>query len=262
MGKVLIVAKAEHLPECKAIMEEYLVALEINDFFEPKVLDSEERVQELIHQYQEFGVPEGSTLHGAFFDVVLFSYDARIQEISKIRMKQSMEIARKLGVKGVVFHTNVNPMLCGAEYDKRVVEETVDYIAILLQQYPEIEIYLENMFDETPDILVEISERLCGYPNYGVCLDYAHAYLYGESVNEWVHALASFVKHIHINDNDGFYDRHLAVGDGVVLWDEFAEIKRSELATCSMLIETTLPENQRRSLEYLEKNYKGMVERR
>ena len=114
-------------------------------------------------------------MHGAFFDVTVFSNDAKIREISNLRMHQSMEIARKLHVKGVVFHTNWNPMVCGEIYENQIVERTVSYMKALLEQYPEIEIYLENMFDSDPRILTRISKELKEYKNYGVCLDYSHA---------------------------------------------------------------------------------------
>ena len=105
-------------------------------------------------------------MHGAFFDVIVFSNDAKIREISKYRMKQSMDLAKKLRVKGVVFHTNSNPQVPGEFYERQVVERTVSYLEELLNQYPDISIYLENMFDRKPDLLVRISEQLKKYENY------------------------------------------------------------------------------------------------
>lgn len=251
MGQFLIVSRVEHLEEYRQLAEKYQVAYEINDFYNPAVLDDEERRQRIISQYQTAGFPENSTMHGAFLDVVLFSQDARIQDISRLRMEQSMQIARQLRVKGVVFHTNINPMLSSPEYDRRAIDMTAAYLKELLERYPDVHIYLENMFDATPDILVQISERLKGFGNYGVCFDYAHAIIYGFPIAVWIKQLAPYVRHIHINDNDLKHDFHLALGAGKIEWKQFFTYYNTYFHDCSVLIETTQPEAQRESLEYL-----------
>lgn len=253
MGQLLIVVKEENLQECRALADEYNVGFEINDFYNPEVLEHEEEMNRLITFYQNANLPVGSTMHGAFFDIVVFSYDPRVREISELRMEQSMKIAVRLGVKGVVFHTNISPVLSGKEYDKRAIDMTVEYLECLLQRYPDTYIYLENMFDTTPEILVAISERLCEYENYGVCFDYAHASLSNMPMEQWVKALAPYIKHVHINDNNLQRDQHLALGDGEIDWSKFVEFQKKYFNKSSVLIETTLPAAQRRSLEYLER---------
>ena len=257
MGRFLVVSKVDKLSEYKAIAERYSVGFEINDFFDPKVLDDEKEQNCLIQQYLDAGIPEGSTMHGAFLDVVVFSSDDKIAEISKIRMRQSMEVARSLGVQSVIFHTNGNPMLSGEVYDNNVIVKTTEYLEELLQEYPDVNIYLENMFDATPKILVRISERLCKYMNYGVCLDYAHASISDLPMSDWVEALAPYLRHIHINDNELKKDMHMPVGSGSINWNQFAKYYRTHFDQCSILVETTEPEEQIQSLNYLKENFVG-----
>ena len=251
MGKFLIVSRLDRLEEYKEIASEYQVAFEINDFYEPEVLDSENKTQQMIQAYQQAGIPEGSTMHGAFLDVTVFSQDKLIRQVSEKRMEQSMEIARQLGVRGVVFHTNCNPLISDAGYEAMVVEKTTAVLEKLLCSYSDLQIYLENMFDATPEILKNISKELKSYANYGICLDYAHASIYGESVNKWVEQLATMVRHLHINDNDLKRDLHLAVGDGKIDWEQFNIYYQKYFRECSVLLETTLPKDQRKSLEYM-----------
>ncbi len=255
MGQVLIVAREQDIESYKAIAEEYNVGFEVNDFYNPEVLENEDEMNRLVEFYQREGLPKGSTMHGAFFDIVVFSHDLRIREISELRMEQSMKIAVRIGVKGVVFHTNISPVLSSMEYDQRAIEMTVEYLECLLKRYPDTEIYLENMFDADPDILAAISEKLCIYENYGVCFDYAHASISSTPIQTWVEALAPYIKHIHINDNNLKRDQHLALGDGKIDWQQFMEYRKKYFDNCSLVIETTLPENQRRSLKYLEQNF-------
>lgn len=251
MENFLIVSKVERLQEYKQIADEYQLGFELNDFYDPSVLENPSRQQELIEQYHLAGLPAGSTMHGAFLDVVLFSEDPQIRRISRLRVSQSMEIAQKAGVKGVVFHTNSNPALSGDYYDRRVVKMVSEYIARLLESYPDIDIYLENMFDTNPVILTRIARELQSYPGFGICLDYAHAAISGTAMNIWVDSLAEYVKHLHINDNDLRRDLHLAVGDGAIDWKQFAKYYRHDFYPCTTLIETALPKQQIRSLQYL-----------
>jgi sugar phosphate isomerase/epimerase len=251
MGRFLVVSKLEQLEKHRDISREYDVGFEVNDFFEPDVLDNPQRIAQIVAAYAEEGLPEGSTMHGAFLDVVVFSQDRFIREIAMKRMRQSVEVAKKIGAQAVVFHTNSNPMLSCREYDDRVVDMTANFLEELLKSQPDIHIYLENMFDHTPDILKRISDRLSGYSNYGVCFDYAHASIYGVAMEQWVETLAEYVRHIHINDNDLQSDLHLAVGDGKLDWKAFETYYQKFFSKCSVLIETNSVENQRRSLEYL-----------
>lgn len=251
MGNFLIVSRVERIQEYKQIADEYHLGFELNDFYMPSVLEDPFRQQELIRQYHHVGLPAGSTMHGAFLDVVLFSEDPQIRRVSRLRMSQSMDIAQKAGVKGVVFHTNSNPVLSGEYYDRRVVDMVSEYIAQLLETYPDIEIYLENMFETHPVILAAIAKELEPYPGFGICLDYAHAAISGTAMDVWVDSLAGYVRHLHINDNDLKRDLHLAVGDGDIDWKQFAGYYRQYFSSCSTLIETELPEQQIRSLQYL-----------
>ena len=253
MGNFLVVSKADKLEEYKKISEEYGVSYEINDFFMPALLDDEKKQEEVIQTYLKSGIPKGSTMHGAFFDIALFSQDEKIRSASQLRMQQSMHIAEKLGVKGVVFHTNHNPYLSNGAYKEHLMSTTADYVAKLLEQYPNIEIYIENMFDTTPEVLHGISKRLECYKNYGVCLDWAHVNVYGQEKEVWIDSLGAYVKHLHINDNDLKDDLHLPIGDGKVNWEQFFEYYKKYFQTCSVLVETTEPLAQRKSLEYIKK---------
>lgn len=254
MGNFLIVSKVDKLEEYKTISEEYGVSFEINDFFIPAILDNEIKQEEIIQKYLNIGIPKDSTIHGVFFDIAIFSQDEKIRTVSLERMVQSMELARRLGVKGVVFHTNYNPYLLSASYKKYFIDTTVKELSKLLEEYSDIEIYIENMFDTEPDILEGISKELAHYKNYGVCLDWAHVNVYGHNNAEWIEYLSPYVKHIHINDNDFTDDLHLPIGDGNIDWKQFFNYYTTYFGHCSVLIETSEPCNQRKSIEYIRKN--------
>ena len=251
MGRFMIVSRLKKLQEYIEIAKEYDVSFEINDFYEPEILDDEDRQRAVIEAYHKNGIPAESTLHGAFCDIVVFSHDERIREISKMRMEQSIQFAKALGLQGVIFHTNYNPDIKTEEYTKHFIDVTADYLTTLLERSPDINIFIENMFDKTPYALKELSQRLDKYENYGVCLDWSHGILYGSGIREWVECLKPYVKHIHINDNDFESDLHLPVGSGKIDWNQFWEYYNTYFSHCSVLIETNEPDNQRKSLEFI-----------
>ena len=255
MHKFLIIPQINDLDESCALAKEYGFGFEFNDFFTPAALDDTKRTEELIGIYKAIGLPDICTNHGDFFDVLIFSDDPKIREISELRVRQSMEISLKLGAKGVVFHTNHTPFFTSSKvYTDNWLRRNHDFWHKILDEYPQTEIYMENMCDFSPELPAQLAESLKEHKNFGICLDYAHASIFGDTDMEiWVKTLAPYIKHIHINDNDLKNDLHLAVGDGKINWDRFAEYYFEYFADKTVLIETSSTERQRRSAEYLRK---------
>ena len=251
MGQFLVTGRINQLKEQLQLCGDFGVALEINDFFEPGLLDDKDGLIRVIEEYKKVDIPKGSTMHGVFFDISIASRDERIRNISRERMMGSMDIARDLGLKSVVFHVNYNSMLESEGFDENFVDMTVTFLKKLLIKYPDIEIYVENMFETDPHILVAIAKGLSEYKNFGICLDWAHAVVFGGGVKNWVQELSGYIRHIHINDNDLKSDLHLAVGRGKINWQEFLDYYHQYFTKCSVLVETEEVNSQRESLEYL-----------
>lgn len=252
MSRFLIIPKINELEESLSLAEKYGFGFEYNDFFIPDVLDDSALTDRLIGIYKSHRLPDHCTLHGAFFDVLVFSDDSEIRRISELRIRQSLDIARRLEVKGVVFHTNHNPALTAETYVNHWLERNEDFWRKILSEYSDIQVYMENMFDDSPRMLAALADRLSDTDNFGVCFDYAHAVIFGSDIDGWVDTLAPYVKHMHINDNDLKNDLHLAVGEGKIDWEHFKDCFEGKLSAAdSMLIETSSIERQRHSAEFL-----------
>lgn len=251
MKQLLIIPDRKNISDSLEIADKYSLGFEYNDFFVPKVLDSKQTIDRITEEYKSVQLPRYCTSHGAFFDVIPFSFDERIKEISDLRIQQSIEAAEKIGARAVVFHTNYNPFLNSEAYINSFVETNADYWGHVLRQHKNISIYLENMFDTSPDIMERIAERLCNNENFGICLDYAHASLSPIHPKSWAMALGRYVKHIHINDNDCISDLHLAWGTGMIDTAEFYRCYEKYMDGATVLIETNAKENILASLEKL-----------
>ncbi len=254
IDKLLIIPDKNNPEESKEIAEKYGCCFEYNEFANASVLDDEELVTQAIQAYKrQERDTAADTLHGAFLDVTVFSEDPKIREISDLRVEQSIQAARLLGVKGVIFHTNYMPNFHLKSYEDKWVEDNAVYWHQKLKTYEDIEIYIENMFDMEPTLCERLGERMKDEPRFGICLDYAHACVFGASVpmEEWIARLAPYVRHLHINDNDLFGDLHLPIGEGNIDWEQFKMQYNTYLKGVPVLVEVTGAERIRTSVEYL-----------
>ena len=255
MNQLYLVPDIQDIEHSVRLAEEYSCAFEYNDFYSPAVLDAPEKQEEIIAHYRKYRSDfSKDTMHGAFLDVTIHSSDSRIREVSMLRIRQSMEIAKELGLRGVVFHTG---RLAGFRVDyylSQWKEQNAVFFRKLSEEYPEQQIYMENMFDEAPDVMAELAEQMSAVENFGICLDYAHAALTDCPGREWVENLAPYIRHMHINDNDLKNDLHLPVGEGKIDWKKFDEIIRAYQADVTVLVEVSGYEAQKKSLEYMKQH--------
>ncbi|MBQ4101136.1 MAG: sugar phosphate isomerase/epimerase [Oscillospiraceae bacterium] len=251
MKKLLIIPNRCEIKKSLALAQKYNLGFEYNDFFTPDVLDDTSLCKQYITEYQSHKLPDFCTMHGDFFDVSVTSFDKKIREISALRINQSIDIAKKMKVSAIIFHINYNPFLNTRVYVDNFISENIKFWGEVLSQNPDINIYLENMFEQSPDILIEIAKELCHFKNFGICLDFAHASISKTSAHIWVEKLCPYIRHIHINDNDLTSDLHLAWGDGKINRQEFYSLYEKYLQNTPILIETSSIDNQIRSLETL-----------
>lgn len=255
MKKLYLVPDRKDMDRMCRLGETYDCAFEYNDFFMAGVLDDAGRQEELIRSYRRHRPDFGQdTMHGAFLDVTIHSSDPLIREASMLRVRQSMQIAQRMGLRGVVFHTGRIAGFRDPGYleNWRCVNRV--FFTELADCYPKQQIFMENMFDEAPDILAKLAEEMSGVENFGICLDYAHAVISGCPGHMWIETLAPYIRHIHINDNDLKNDLHQPVGSGALDWQEFDSLVRKHGIDATVLVEVNGYDAQQQSLQYMKKH--------
>lgn len=254
MNELYIIPDRSCIEASMQLAKEYGTYFEYNDFFLPELLDNELKVKELIAFYRGLDRDRSrDMLHGAFLDVTIHSEDEKIRKVSELRVRQSVEIGIELGIRGVIFHTNIIPNFKTPTYMRHWVDSNERFWRQLLADYPDIELLIENMFDDEPDLLAELAEKMKDEPRFGVCFDYAHALVFGKQceIESWVKKLLPYTHHMHINDNDLKLDLHQTVGKGRIDWSCFTGFMQDGKADCSVLIEIRESSKQRASLEYM-----------
>lgn len=170
----------------------------------------------------------GVNVHGPIFDLNPGSLDPVVRKHTRRAFEKALEVAGDLGATGITFHTGFNPLLpesvlpgwlsLSLELWSRLAG-MVDGLGLALT--------VENMFEPTPDVLLELAEGLES-DSLRFCLDVAHVAIYSTlGLSRWWDELAPRLRAIHLNDTDSFSDDHLAVGRGAL---EFREIFRRAAA--------------------------------
>ena len=84
-------------------------------------------------------------------------------------------------------------------------------------------ITIENVLDDEPYMMAEIMERISN-PNIRLCFDTGHALCVSKvPVSEWLRVLAPYLRHLHIHNNDGQYDHHSALTEGLIDMEDFLD---------------------------------------
>ena len=169
------------------------------------------------------------TLHGPFFDMCPGSLDPRVRSVALKRFQQLLDLVPLFKPKTVVLHAGYDWKRYGY-VRKAWLENSLQTWRPIAQQLQELgsRLMLENVYENGPEEVQPLFEQLsdCGV---GLCLDTGHATAFGKSsVGEWIDALAAYLGQLHLHDNHGFRDQHLALGKGSIdftsLFEQLAAI--------------------------------------
>jgi sugar phosphate isomerase/epimerase len=205
--------------------------VEIQDFCGPGVLDRDWRplADEIRAALDGFKGRLG--LHGPFFGFTIAAMDSEVRGIVRKRMAQGLDICAHLGATQMVIHSPYTtwdhhnlPRFPGAA--AQVIERAHDTLAATVRRAESlgVEIVIENIEDVDPAARVALAASF-GSAFVKVSLDtghanYAHHATGGPPVDYYVKAAGQALAHIHIQDTDGYADRHWNPGDGNVPWRE------------------------------------------
>ena len=253
-----IIPDIDRLDDSLKLSWEYNTFFEYNDFFYPAIYQSEGETRRRINIYKSLDRDMSrDTMHGVFFDIARTSTDEIIRNRSRVLMNNSMEIAANLGVKGVVFHTGINPGLWNRSYLDGWLDTAATWLDKLAKEYSHIEIYIENTFDKEPGVLTSLIDLLSHRKNVKLCLDYGHALLTDTEDEEWVRQMAPYVGHVHLNDHDMKEDLHLAPGKGLVDFERFEDLMEEYEVDAQVLLELNGAQEQLEALKYMTKLEEG-----
>lgn len=168
-------------------------------------------------------------IHGPFWGFTIDTMDPDVREIVKKRLLQGLAVCEALGGTHMVVHSPYSTWDHNNldNYDNarsRKIELCHLTMAEAVKRAEEIgcELVLENIEDKDPYARAELAESF-GSQAVKLSIDTGHAhYAHGSTgappVDYYVKAAGNNLRHIHLQDADGYADRHWSLGEGTINW--------------------------------------------
>ena len=172
------------------------------------------------------------TLHGPFYDLVPGGIDKKMLEATRERLGQAFDLIPVFAPRSIVCHTGYDKKRYHDTQDEWL-ENSVNTWSLLLNNLERTDttLVIENVYEQTPTMLLKLLKRLEG-EKVGFCFDVGHMNAFSTTaMQDWLNVMGPFLKQIHLHDNDGSWDDHMAIGRGNI---DF-EILFEYLQSCSEL---------------------------
>ncbi|MGM9603367.1 MAG: sugar phosphate isomerase/epimerase family protein [Faecousia sp.] len=190
----------------------------------------------------------GRVLHAPFNELFPCAIDPKARALAAERYRQAMELAVQYGAEKVIIHGGYNP---GIYYPVWYVEQSIKFWKAFLKDAPGVPIVLENVLEETPDLLLDIVKGV-DHPHLKLCLDVGHVNAYSQiPVMDWLTQCCPYLSHFHIHNNDGSRDSHCALHQGTVPMQELLTAALQLCPNAAFTLEVTEAEP---SVNWLEEN--------
>jgi sugar phosphate isomerase/epimerase len=206
--------------------------LEIQDFSRADVLEAD--WQPLVDRAKL--LLDGHTgrlgIHGPFWGFTIDSSDPDVRAIVTKRFNQGLDACEALGANQMVIHSpyttwgynNMDNYEGAREQILERCHQTLDSVVKRAEDQG-VTLVIENIEDVDPHDRVKLAASF-NSDAVAVSIDTGHAlYAYGSTgappVDYYVTAAGNRLHHIHLQDADGYADRHWSLGEGTMRWPAF-----------------------------------------
>ncbi|MCL4501288.1 MAG: sugar phosphate isomerase/epimerase [Deltaproteobacteria bacterium] len=157
------------------------------------------------------------TLHAPFQDLLPGALDDAILAASRRRLRQAWRYLPVFRPVAVVCHLGYEACCYGGDIPQWLARAAATWKELATRAAASgVTVMLENVYETEPDLHLEIIRRVDA-PNLKVCLDIGHLYAFGGGDwPRWLHTLAPVIGQLHLHDNHGADDEHLALGAGTI----------------------------------------------
>jgi sugar phosphate isomerase/epimerase len=186
-------------------------------------------------------------------DMSAGSPDPAIREVVRHRFEQVLRLVPLFKPKTVVCHANYEKKRYGFIRDEWIEKslEMWSWFGKCLQDEGG-RLMLENVYEYGPEDIQILFERLGKLA--GCCLDVGHQTVFSRSsLEKWLAVIGPYIGQIHLHDNFGKNDDHLAPGKGTINFQPLFDHLRSRKAALPVItLEPHGEENLWPCFEYLE----------
>lgn len=199
-----------------------------------------------------------TVLHAPFVGFLPGAADFRSRQQTINLLEQTLILAERIKAEKIVFHPGLT-----ANASERETDDWLQRAYVLWSNYiswanlNHCVFCLENIYESSPDPLLRLITAI-NSNNFGHVFDIGHWNIFSSKpLAVWLDAVAPHIHHLHLHDNHGHLDEHLAIGMGTVPFDQLF----IWLDSCETLPSITLENHHRyaldQSLVVLKNSWKG-----
>ncbi len=169
-------------------------------------------------------------IHGPFMGFELDVKDPEIRAVVQRRVDQALDVCAGLNARQMVLHSPYDlwdhSNLDNARTDRgRRVSAILDTLkpGLARAEYLGVEMVLENIKDVDPLVRLEVVKS-ADSPALKASVDTGHAHWAhvtggAPPADRFISAAGDLLAHVHLQDSDGYADRHWPLGRGNILWE-------------------------------------------
>ncbi|HMB15411.1 MAG TPA: sugar phosphate isomerase/epimerase family protein [Pelovirga sp.] len=187
-----------------------------------------------------------TVLHAPFVDFLPGAADFRGRQQTINLLELTLILAERIKAEKIVFHPGLS-----ANATEREMDEWLERAYILWSNYiswaklNHCVFCIENIYETSPDPLLDLITAI-NSPYFGHVFDIGHWNIFGSGpLSSWLNAVAPHIYHLHLHDNRGHMDEHLAIGLGTAPFDHLF----TWLDSCNTSPSITLENHNRHALE-------------
>ncbi len=169
--------------------------------------------QKISYQLEKRGLK--CTMHAPFFDLSAGSLDPHILKISREKIHKAFKLIPIFKPRSIVCHLQFEDNKHSYVYEKwfHNIIETWHELIVIAEQHNTV-VMFENTYETSPKVHKHFLQEL-NSNSAGFCLDVGHLMAFSKTRwQQWLPELLPWLGQLHLHDNDGNHDAHLAPGLG------------------------------------------------
>jgi sugar phosphate isomerase/epimerase len=198
------------------LSEEYGLGIEMQAFYDPSLYEANSSLVEM--HLSHIGNVSLRAVHGCFADLCPGSFDSLVRSTAKNRFELSYSAAMQLNATHLILHHGYVPHTSPAS--QWLARCSAFWKEFMIGKNNLVSIHIENLLEWEPNLISDLLDSIDN-PAVDANLDIGHAYCNSKmTVIEWIQILAHRIGYVHLHDNNGKEDEHLAFGKGTIPLNE------------------------------------------
>jgi sugar phosphate isomerase/epimerase len=236
--------------------------LELQDFFTAEVLNGDWKPLAADIKRELNGYKGRLGIHGPFWGFTIGTKDPDVAAVVTKRLNQGLDTCDAVGATQMVVHSPYTTWdYNNLDYNPGARAEMIERVhgimgsAVKRAESMGCVLVLENIEDMDAHSRVELAKSFNSNA-VRVSIDTGHAnYAHGSNgappVDYYVHAAGDQLHHVHLQDTDGYADRHWNPGEGNIPWPEVFRALSLVNSNPRLILEVRNKETVRKGADYL-----------